>query len=428
MSKIICDICGTTYPENANRCPICGCVRPGDARRVTNEVKTDGNVVTGYTYVKGGRFSKSNVKKRNKERAAGAAATNKPDQQGQGNDGNESNRGLVIIALLLLLAIICVVIFIAVRMFFKPISNPGTTTEGTHESSTSDSQPLNLPCESIELDVETVVFENEGDGRLLSVTVHPLDTQDKVTFRSENDAVATVSDAGKITAVGKGTTKIIITCGDITKECKVICQFGEDTTTEPTVTQPTGPVETIHLNRSDITFKYKGDSWVLYDGSVAKNLITWSSDNESIVTFVDGKAVAIGPGTTTIHAEYEGQKVSCIIRCKFKDEPIGGNGGVGEDGGDNGGSNPATTYAIYTEYGLAPYDAFKDRYDVTISKGAAIRFALRDSAGNAMNVTWTSKGSCCTLSGNKVTGVTPGTYEVSTTYEGKTYTCIVRVS
>lgn len=428
MSKIICDICGTTYPENANRCPICGCVRPGDARRVTNEVKTDGNVVTGYTYVKGGRFSKSNVKKRNKERAAGATATNKPDQQGQSNDGNESNRGLVIIALLLLLAIICVVIFIAVR-FFKPISDPGTTTEGTHESSTGDSQPLNPPCESITLDIDTVILEQEGDGRLLNVTVHPVDTQDKVTFRSENEAVATVSDAGKITAVGKGTTKIIITCGDITKECKVICQFEEDTTTEPTVTQPTGPVETIRLNRSDITFRYKGESWILYNGSVAKDLITWSSDNESIVTFVDGKAVAIAPGTTKIHAEYEGQKVSCIIRCRFEDGTgVGGNGGVGEDGGDNGGSNPATTYVIYTHHGPAQYNYDMGMFDISIKVGTVSSFSLRDNAGNAMNVTWTSKGSNCTLSDNKLTAVTSGITYVSATYEGKTYTCIVRVS
>ena len=427
MSKIICDICGTTYPENANRCPICGCVRPGDARRVTNEVKTDGNVVTGYTYVKGGRFSKSNVKKRNKERAVGATATNKPDQQGQGNDGNESNRGLVIIALLLLLAIICVVIFIAVR-FFKPISDPGTTTEGTHESSTGDSQPLNPPCESITLDIDTVILEQEGDGRLLNVTVHPVNTQDKVIFRSENDAVATVSDAGKITAVGKGTTKIIITCGEITKECKVICQFVEDTTTEPTVTQPTVPVGTLSFKKDDISLFHKGASWVLYDGTIPKDLITWTSDNPSVATFADGIVVTVSPGTTTVHAEYEGQKVSCIIRCKFKDEPIGGNGGVGEDGGDNGGSNPATTYTIYTEYGLVLYDADNDRYDVTIRVDESVRFSLRDNAGNAVSVTWTCSGSGCTLSGNKVTGVTSGTYKVSTTYEGKTYTCIVRVS
>ena len=49
MSKIICDICGTSYPETATQCPICGCVRSGDVQRVTNEVKKDGNDSTGYT-------------------------------------------------------------------------------------------------------------------------------------------------------------------------------------------------------------------------------------------------------------------------------------------------------------------------------------------------------------------------------------------
>ena len=64
MNKIVCDICGTSYAESANQCPICGCVHSGDVQRVTNEINSDGKVSTGYTYVKGGRFSKNNVKKR----------------------------------------------------------------------------------------------------------------------------------------------------------------------------------------------------------------------------------------------------------------------------------------------------------------------------------------------------------------------------
>ena len=54
MSKVICDICGTSFPESATQCPICGCVRPAEVVSVpeTEEEKT------GYTYVKGGRFSK----------------------------------------------------------------------------------------------------------------------------------------------------------------------------------------------------------------------------------------------------------------------------------------------------------------------------------------------------------------------------------
>ena len=66
MSKIICDICGTSYPETAIQCPICGCVRPGDIAIFNDELDTnEEKPVQTYTSVKGGRFSKSNVKKRN---------------------------------------------------------------------------------------------------------------------------------------------------------------------------------------------------------------------------------------------------------------------------------------------------------------------------------------------------------------------------
>jgi hypothetical protein len=85
------------------------------------------------------------------------------------------------------------------------------------------------------------------------------------------------------------------------------------------------------LNRSDITFPNKDDSWVLYSGTIAKNLVTFSSDNESIATFVDGKVVAVGSGTTKVHAEYNGEKVSCIIRCVFQQSSgVGQNIGVAQ--------------------------------------------------------------------------------------------------
>ena len=31
MSKVICEICGTAYPETAEECPICGCTRDSAA-------------------------------------------------------------------------------------------------------------------------------------------------------------------------------------------------------------------------------------------------------------------------------------------------------------------------------------------------------------------------------------------------------------
>ena len=60
MSKIICDVCGTSYPDSAAQCPICGCVKPSNAENCGPEMEED----IGYAFVKGGRFSKSNVRKR----------------------------------------------------------------------------------------------------------------------------------------------------------------------------------------------------------------------------------------------------------------------------------------------------------------------------------------------------------------------------
>lgn len=61
MSKIVCDVCGTSYPETATQCPICGNAKSEKAATSGKPVTQD----SGYAYVKGGRFSHSNVRKRN---------------------------------------------------------------------------------------------------------------------------------------------------------------------------------------------------------------------------------------------------------------------------------------------------------------------------------------------------------------------------
>ena len=61
MSKIVCEVCGTSYPDTTTQCPICGNVK-SDASAAAFGGATGAE---GYTYVKGGRFSHANVKKRN---------------------------------------------------------------------------------------------------------------------------------------------------------------------------------------------------------------------------------------------------------------------------------------------------------------------------------------------------------------------------
>ena len=117
MSKIICDVCGTTYPETAAQCPICGCVRPGEAKVVsTNTSVLPEEGENSYTYVKGGRFSKSNVRKRNQNNNAAASASSATAKEdGEKKDGSE--KGLTIAVIVLLLAIVAVVLYVVLRVF-----------------------------------------------------------------------------------------------------------------------------------------------------------------------------------------------------------------------------------------------------------------------------------------------------------------------
>ena len=448
MSKIICDICGTSYPETAKRCPVCGCVCDSDVQRATSEISKEGNVTTGYTYVKGGRFSKANVKKRNKqiakEEVREVRKPVEPEPVIEDVPPEKTGRGLVITAVLLLLAIVAVLIYIAVK-WFGPISDTPKPDE-----STGMSQSQTIPCTNIKLDVSTVVLEQKGEAIMLDVKREPLDTTDSLTFTSEDENVVTVNSVGKITAVGSGTTKIIITCGDIIKEVEVTCQITEetgteDTTTEDTTTEDTttdtkedeDKKETLKLNRSDITFDQKGKSWMLYSGTIAKNLITWSSENEEVATISEGKVVAVGSGTTKVYAEYEDQKVSCVIRCVFKENTgVSGNGGVSEDGGGNsgtagnggvsedGGNSGATStskiFHIHTRFGKTS--------DFTMSIGQSYTLSLKDENGTEVQATWSASGSAASLSGSTVTGVEKGSTTVTATYNGIVVKCIVRVA
>ena len=65
MDKIICQVCATEYPATAAQCPICGYAKPAAPKAPVND-RADG----GYQYVRGGRFSSENVRKRNQQRPA----------------------------------------------------------------------------------------------------------------------------------------------------------------------------------------------------------------------------------------------------------------------------------------------------------------------------------------------------------------------
>ena len=384
MSKIVCDVCGTSYPEASSNCPICGSMH-AVGRSSSGSTGADNKAGSTYTPVKGGRFSTANVQRRNKAsnvptkkvttakntKTGSAAKTTKAAQPAKRvqpaqpvkyskntkqttankkvkKENDKVTTGLTITAIILVFLIIAVMVYIGLRFFGSGLFGDG----GNEKPGTSQNQQppqaqlpqetqeqqnpefVEIPCASLSLDVDSMVLDEIGSSRMLYATPSPADTTSPITYTSSNEDVVIVSADGKVTAVGPGEAEITVSCGAFSKVCYVACTaVSSDETTE--ATEETKAEEQFMLNRSDITFSKPGESWLLYSGNIAKNQITWTTDDASIASIEGGKVVAEGSGTTTVYGEYAGQKVSCIIRCNFSsnNQGVSGNGGgITEDG------------------------------------------------------------------------------------------------
>lgn len=419
MSKIICDVCGTAYPETATVCPICGCAKNTTAQTAA-DMAEEGEGAASYNYVKGGRFSRKNVRKRNKGKDF-----SRTEDSGDGQEG--TNRGLIIVVVALLLAIAAVLVYIGVRFVLpgdsdKPTDPPAQTT--TQPSTSGTTAPQDVPCTELKLSSTTIELPEAGTVWLLSAEPQPANTTDKITFSSSDENVATVSDSGTITAVGGGEAVITVTCGDVTAECKIICSFAEATQpttqpTEPEVQVPDGFV--LKLNRKDFTLSKEGESWTLFketDGVKASD-ITWTSEDPKVATVEDGKVVGVNYGDTTITATIGDQTATCIVRVRFRAANTGNNeGGEGAEGGET------TAPAVKISH-----------TDVTIVVGETFMLTLTNAEGAKIQVEWTaSEEGFVTIDGSRITGLACGENDsvkritVSTTYEEETYSCIVRVA
>lgn len=79
MTELICDICGTSYPDTAPKCPTCGYGRAFEVPAVPESTEHGE-----YEKVPGGRFSRKNVQKRLSEQA-------ETEEQPSGEEPGEQN-------------------------------------------------------------------------------------------------------------------------------------------------------------------------------------------------------------------------------------------------------------------------------------------------------------------------------------------------
>lgn len=355
MNKLICDVCGTMYPENASQCPICGCAKPEAAAAVSADGVDAENLAGAYTHTKGGRFSKSNVRKRNKtvEKAPKVVAPKKEDEDKTETEekSGESNKGLIIAIVLLMIAIVGMICYIFFTYFADDLFGGEITPTQTATIATTTTQ-AEIKCENLDIQVPNneITLNSTSPVWLLNVVATPADTTDVVTYTSNDPSVAVVSSDGRVTAVGTGTATITITCGDVVKECKVVCSIETEPTTEATTeatepateptTEPTEPttapttkpeVDLTKFHTDVLGSKYDSDcrlavgescTIVLRDGNGDKVDVSWTASVEGYFE-IDGNKITALKATPSDSNEadkirvvctYEGVEFSCIIR------------------------------------------------------------------------------------------------------------------
>lgn len=395
MSKIICDVCGSSYSETELQCPICGTAKSEAAKPAA---EATGEEQSGKT----GKFSKTNNRKTGT--GVNAKMFGKERNTDNGEGGAPSNMAMIIIVAVLLIAIIAVCIFIAVRVFDKP--NP---TQPSTNPSTSSTAPtvLKIPCTGLELvgnADNAISFTAAGQTAQLNVKPIPENTTDAVTYTylSSNPSVVLVDDSGLVTAVAAGNATITVSYGIYNITVDVTCDIP-------------APVTELKLKFSDVTLSpSNGLTLNLYEGELDPADITWTSSDEAVAYVANGTVTAVANGKATITATYGELTASCKIIVSGMDHETG--------------------YALACTWGT--------KSDATFVVGQSVEIFLINKETNEVvtGLQWTQSNDfpkCCTVEatekGVKVTAVettanVSGQYVfIQTVYEGETYKFIIRV-
>lgn len=335
MGKIICDVCGTTYPDTAECCPICGCTRDEAAGMMSDELMMD--ELLSEPNPRSGRIPS---KKReifdfdvvNSEAREPVQQESNPYEDEEGYEEPRRQNTFVVVLLTALIAVLLIgAAFLFLRYYLPGISQketvPPTTTAPTVQTQAAETTEPTIPCNSLALlsgmatgDAELV---NPGQKFLINVLASPENTTDKVLYSSADESIATVSEDGQVVAVGEGETVINITCGKIQMPCKVVCNFAKET--EPPTEATTVPTETesqlksdvvLKLKKTDVMLKVYYEFQLMLDCGLEQNEVEWRSEHPHIAKVdEEGNVTALKSGTTSIIAKYGDQEVSCIVRC-----------------------------------------------------------------------------------------------------------------
>lgn len=366
MEKVICDICGTSYPENRENCPVCGCPKDFLLEDPQSDISVDlpmeeTDAVPAPRKKKKEVFDFDEVNQEKPARRHLDEDDFDDDEDDEEYDEEPSpNVFLVVILVIAIVLLLLATGFFFFRYFLPSMeqetipTDPVVTTLSAETEATTSPTVSGIPCTDIVIPGGKIEL-GKGGLWLMNVQVYPADTTDSVTYASSDETIATVSADGTVTAVAEGTTTIVVTCGEKKISCNVTVDYSMDAETTPDgdvpamevegadsteatdaaeETQATEATETtetteateatsdpgaeLKLKQTDISIFARYTSVQLeLDCDVRPEDVYWFTMDSTIAICHDGLVTSTGSGMTRIYGEYEGQQVECIVRCVF---------------------------------------------------------------------------------------------------------------
>ena len=203
------------------------------------------------------------------------------------------------------MALVILLIVCAAVVYFFGDDIKGLFTK--NETPVTQTQELTLSDTALSLAV--------GDAADLTVT-----GGDHCTWSSSDDAVATVSETGSITALAPGTATITATSGALSATCTVTVTEAQAPQTDPQPAPDPEPtpsatltLQSVFGTRDDISLDVGASAPMEVTGT--SSAVTWSIANSGVATVSgDGTVTGVASGKTTLTAVVDGQTLTCIIR------------------------------------------------------------------------------------------------------------------
>ena len=361
MNKVICDICGTSYPSNEKNCPICGSSREYALENIEQDISQDAAELFAADEIR------SEIRKKSKEifdfdevnqiKPAGRDVDeyDEDDEEEEYEEESRTNVGLVVILLILVVLLLLASGFFFIRYMLpnmkeEPIQTEPVVTQAIQTEPVETTEPT-IPCTNLSMDGGKMELGKDGK-KLLNVRIYTENTTDALVYTSADESIVTVSEDGTVTAVGEGQTVITVQCGSQQITCNVTVSYAEEEATVPEneipapqvegeqatdateATEATAEEETedateateateaqeqaLKLKQDDITIGVNYTSVQLeLEGDIKPENVKWFTMDSTVAICHNGLVTATGSGLTRIYGEYEGQQVICIVRCMF---------------------------------------------------------------------------------------------------------------